>query len=128
MSGAKTSNKIGQEYCVFPVQAGLAVMTSEPNTSHIDPEHKVYPYLAHGFRLPSGNHRLVLVPGVHLADQYESDMLYCCHEGQRYQCFSGWKTPETEKQLFESIEWYNLDHFSYFWSLPRVNSATNSNG
>jgi len=70
--------------------------------------------------------RLVLVPGVQLADQYESDVFCCCHEGQRSQCFSGKKAHESEKQLFKSAVWYSLDHFGYFWSLSRVNSATNS--
>jgi hypothetical protein len=49
MSGAKTSNKIGQEYGVLPVQAGLAVMAPGPNASCLYLEHKVCPCLARGF-------------------------------------------------------------------------------
>ena len=84
MSETKTSRNIGQECSVFPLQAGLAVMTTGPNTSHLYPEHKVYPYLARGFSY------LVLAPGAQLADQqqYENDMLCCCHEGHRSQWFS----------------------------------------
>lgn len=123
MSGAKTSNNIDYNYGVLTAKAGLAVMVPWSNASRLQPEHKVYPCLAHGFRLHGGNHRLVLVPGPPLADRYECNMLYCCHEGQRPQCFSGWKIHESEKQLFKSFKWYNLDHFGYFWSLPRVNQG-----
>ena len=68
---------------------GLAGMAPGPNTSGAHPEHKVYPYLlrgvpvvrpnqvwstdityirlAHGFRVPGGDHRLVLALRAQLA-------------------------------------------------------------